>query len=100
MNPVDMVGRNFSIGDIVVFACNEVKAINSSYKTCGMQRGVVRGVSDNKKVLITMPSGFEGRTKRYDTYIRDENNAIVLSQFVIPEIEQFQELFDIRNDLL
>ena len=96
----DIAGRVFQTGDIVAFSCNEIKETNSSYKTCGIHLGVVRGISKNYKVLVRMPSGFGGMAKRYDTYIRDEKNAVVLSQFVIPEIEQFQELFDIRNDLL
>jgi len=96
----DIAGRVFQTGDIVAFSCNEIKEANSVYKTCGMQLGVVRGVSKNDKVLVRMPSGFGGYRATFDTYIRNEKNSIVLSQFVIPEIEQFQELFDIRNDLL
>jgi len=96
----DIAGRRFQTGDIVAFSCNEIKEGRSTYKTCGMQLGVVRGVSKNDKVLVRMPSGFEGYSTTFDTYLRNEKNSIVLSQFVIPEIEQFQELFGIREDLL
>jgi len=96
----DLVGRGFTIGDIVAFARREKKTGNYTYKASRMNLGVVRGISKSGKVLIRMPSGFEDREEQYDTWLRDEKNTIVLSQFVIPEIEQFQELFDIRNDLL
>lgn len=100
MSPRDLIGRDFNRGDIVAFAANEVRVGNSSYKSCGMQLGVVRGVSDNDKALVTMPPGFEGNSEESDGWIRNSKNAIVLSQFVIPEIDQFSDLYTIRKRML
>jgi len=99
MTPKDIAGRDFNPGDIVAFAANEVKIGNSTYKNCGLQLGVVRGVSDKDKVLVRLPSGFGGLTSTFDTWIRDSRNAVVLSQFVIPEIEDTKELWKLREEL-